>query len=132
MAEIVIDTSAVVAVILDAPEKDVLIRLTADVELVAPASIHWEVGNALSAMIRRGRLTLQLALRAIESYRSIPIRFVEVDLGASLMIASEHHLYAYDAYLIECAKRRSAPLLTLDRALARAASKMSIVVMEGV
>jgi len=132
MAEIVIDTSAVVAVILDAPEKEALIRVTEDVTLVAPASIHWEIGNALSAMIRRGRLTPPLALRAIESYRSIPIRFVDVDLAASLMICAEHHLYAYDAYLIECAKRRSAPLLTLDRPLARIASKMSIDVMEAI
>jgi predicted nucleic acid-binding protein len=130
MAEIVIDTSAVVAVILDAPEKVALIRMTEDVTLVAPASIHWEIGNALSAMIRRGRLIPQLAVRALESYRSIPIRFVDVDLGASLLIASEHRLYAYDAYLIECAKRRNAPLLTLDRALARVASKLSLDVME--
>lgn len=129
IVEIVIDTSAVVAVILDAPEKEALIRATEDVTLVAPPSIHWEVGNALSAMVRRRRLTPQLAVRAVESYQSIPIRFVEVDLVASLVIAAEHHLYAYDAYLIECARRKNAPLLTLDRALARVASKMSIDVV---
>lgn len=91
--------------------------------------VHWEIGNALSAMMRRRRLTPQLAVRAVESYRSIPIRFMEVDLVASLEIASEHHLHAYDAYLIECARRRAVPLLTLDRALARVASKISIEVM---
>jgi predicted nucleic acid-binding protein len=88
------------------------------------------VGNAFSAMIRRGRLTAELAARAIDIYQSIPIRFVDVDLMASLMIASEHHLYAYDAYLIECSRARRAPLLTLDRALARVATKMMIDVME--
>jgi predicted nucleic acid-binding protein len=126
----VIDTSAVVAVITDAPEKAALIRMTEGAALVAPSSVHWEIGNAFSAMIRRGRLASELAARAIDIYQSIPIRFVDVDLTASLMIASEHRLYAYDAYLIECSRVRRAPLLTLDRTLARVASKMAIKVME--
>jgi predicted nucleic acid-binding protein len=126
----VIDTSAVVAVITDAPEKDALIRITEDAALVAPSSVHWEIGNAFSAMIRRDRLTPDLAARAIDIYHSIPIRFIDVDLTASLKIAAQHRLYAYDAYLIECARATRAPLLTLDGALARAAAKMTIDVVE--
>jgi len=130
VTEIVIDTSAIVAVITDAPEKAALIRITEDASLVAPSSVHWEVGNAFTAMIRRGRLTSELAARAIEIYESIPIRFIDVNLTASLAIASEHRLYAYDAYLIECSRARRAPLLTLDRALARVAARMMIDVVE--
>lgn len=130
VAEIVIDTSAVVAVITDAPEKADLIRITQDAELVAPASVHWEVGNAFSSMLRQRRLDPEHVARGIEIYRSIPIRFIEVDIGASLMIAAEHRLYAYDAYLLECARVRRAPLLTLDRGLARVAAKMTIAVLE--
>ena len=130
MAEIVIDTSAVIAVITDAPEKAELIRVTEDATLVAPASVHWEVGNAFSAMIRRGRLTADLVALAIDIYHSIPIRFFDVDLTASLTIASEQHIYAYDAYLIECSRARRAPLLTLDRALARVAAKLLIELVE--
>ncbi|HEY0139960.1 MAG TPA: hypothetical protein VGF48_03635 [Thermoanaerobaculia bacterium] len=40
MPEIVIDTSAVVAVITDASEKAVLIRMTQDATLVAPSSVQ--------------------------------------------------------------------------------------------
>jgi predicted nucleic acid-binding protein len=130
VAEIVIDTSAVVAVITDASEKAALVRVTEDAALIAPSSIHWEIGNAFSAMRRRGRLTFEMAARAIEIYRSIPIGFVDVDLTASLLIAAEHRLYAYDAYLLECSRARRAPLLTLDRTLARAAAKMMIDVVE--
>lgn len=130
MPEIVIDTSAVVAVIMDASEKPALIRMTEDAALVAPSSVHWEAGNAFSAMLRRRRLTPELAARSIEIYQSIPIRFVDVDLTASLRIAAEHRLYAYDAYLIECSRARRAPLLTLDRSLARVAAKMAVDVME--
>ena len=130
MSEIVIDTSAVVAVITDAREKADLIEATEGAALVAPSSVHWEVGNAFSAMMRRGRLTPELAARAIEIYDSIPIRFIDIDLMASLMIASEHRIYAYDAYLIECSRARRAPLLTLDRTLARVAASMKIDVVE--
>jgi predicted nucleic acid-binding protein len=130
VAEIVIDTSAVIAVILDAPEKPSLIKLTQDATLIAPSSVHWEIGNALSAMFRRGRLAPDVAAEAIKIFHSIPIRFLDVDLVASLMLASEHRLYAYDAYLIECARVRKASLLTLDRALARVAAKMMIRVTE--
>ena len=130
MAEIVIDTSAVVAVITDAPEKAALIRITEDAALVAPSSVHWEIGNAFSSMFRRRLLTSEDVARALHIYELIPIRFIDVDLTASLVIAAEQRLYAYDAYLIECARARKAPLLTLDRALARAAAKMTIDVLE--
>jgi predicted nucleic acid-binding protein len=130
VAEIVIDTSAIVAVITDAPEKAALIEITQDAELVAPASVHWEIGNAFSAMMRRGRMSSELVARAIEIYQLIPIRFIDVDILASLMVASEHRLYAYDAYLLECARARRAPLLTLDFTLARVAQKMAIDVVE--
>lgn len=132
MAEIVIDTSAVVAVILDAPEKPSLIRHTQDAVLVAPSSVHWEIGNAFSSMMKQRKLTMELAAQAMDIYESIPIRYTDIDVKASLTIAAEHRLYAYDAYLLECARARRAPLLTLDRPLARVASKMAIDVLEAV
>src|ERR1700747_47959 len=53
IVEIVIDTSALLAVSGEQPERAALIRLTRGATLVAPASVHWEVGNALSAMFKR-------------------------------------------------------------------------------
>jgi len=55
-------------------------------------------------MIKRKRLTVLEARKAIRSYEKIPIRFVEVGLEESVLIASEHSLYVYDAYVIACAK----------------------------
>lgn len=81
-------------------------------------------------MLRRGRVDLGLVAEAIEVYQRIPIRFVDVDLSASLEVAAEHRLYAYDAYFIECARSRNAPLLTLDRPLARAAEKAGANLLE--
>ncbi len=128
--DVVIDTSAVIAVITSAPEKPGLVAATRGTSLIAPPSIHWEVGNAFSAMVRRKRIEPEAMRQAVAVYRSVPIRFVEIDLGASLEIALRHGLYAYDAYLIECALITKAPLLTLDRPLRRAATEAGTAVMD--
>jgi uncharacterized protein with PIN domain len=44
--DIVIDTSVLIAVILNEPEKAELVKLTAGHTLVGPESIRWEIGNA--------------------------------------------------------------------------------------
>ncbi len=63
--KIVVDTSVIVAVIANEPEKTALIEMTRGSELVAPHSVHWEIGNAFSAMLRRKRLTSGEATRAL-------------------------------------------------------------------
>jgi predicted nucleic acid-binding protein len=128
--EFVVDASIIIAVIINEPLKDQLIEITRGADLLAPASIHWEIGNAFSAMLKRERITLQQALKALESYRQIPVRFVEVELEDTLSIVSEHEIYAYDAYLIRCAIKFKTALLTLDRKLAQVAHKMNVAVVE--
>ncbi len=122
----VIDSSAIIAVLLSEPERAMLVRITRGTELVAPASVHWEIGNALSAGLKRRRLTLAQGQRALTAYAAIPIRFVDVDLALSLELAAEHGIYAYDAYLLTCALQQRAPLLTLDAGLVRTANTLGI------
>jgi predicted nucleic acid-binding protein len=128
--DIVVDTSVIIAVIADEPEKDVLIDLTRGVDLIAPPSVHWEVANAFSAMLRRKRTTLALALEAIDVYERIPIRFVEVELDQSLRLADALSIYAYDAYLIRCAQKYRSPLLTLDAYLLECARRTGVQLLE--
>jgi len=54
---IVIDTSALIAVIAEEPERNRLIELTSGCTLIAPGSVPWEIGNAFSAMFKQKRLT---------------------------------------------------------------------------
>jgi uncharacterized protein with PIN domain len=77
---IVVDTSVVIAVIADEPEKAKLIELTKDSVIVAPQSVKWEVGNAFSAMLKRSRINLSQALEAIDVYDTISIEMVEINL----------------------------------------------------
>ena len=127
---VVSDTSVIVAVIAGEPDRERLIELTQDADLVAPPSLHWELGNALAAQIRRRRLTLDQADHFLRLYQRIPIQFVEVSLTAALEIAEERGIYAYDAYMIACAEKYRCPLLTLDKGLIRAAREAGIEVLE--
>jgi predicted nucleic acid-binding protein len=126
----VVDASVIIAVIANESQKDRLIEITRGADLLAPASIHWEIGNAFSAMIKRERITLQQALSALESYRQIPIRYADVELDETLDIVAEHGIYAYDAYLIRCAIKYKSALITLDRKLAQVAEAMNVLVVE--
>jgi predicted nucleic acid-binding protein len=128
--QIIIDTSAILAVLLSEPERAALLATTADATLVAPASVPWEVGNALSAMVKRGRLTTEQAATVVENYGKVPLRLIDVDLGTAVDVAGRGGLYAYDAYFIVCAAVHRAPLLTLDAGLARAAKAAGLRLVE--
>ena len=130
IVEIVADTSAVVAVITEQPEKSDLIRLTQGADLVAPSSLYWEVGNALSAMFKRKALTLEGAQRCLEIFREIPMRYVDVELSAALNMAARYSIYAYDAYVLACCTNRRAPVLTLDSGMKARAGELKIEVIE--
>lgn len=128
--ELVADTSTIIAVIANEPEKPLLIVKTQGYDLVAPRSLYWEIGNAFSAMIKRGRITLEQATAAIEIYKLIPINLIDVDLEPALETVDKHKVYAYDAYMIACALNRGCPLLTLDGGLAYAAKVAGLEVWE--
>jgi predicted nucleic acid-binding protein len=126
----VVDASVIIAVIANEPTKNQLIKLTQKADLIAPASIHWEIGNAFSAMLKQNRITLYQARQALNAYSQIPLRFVNVELEESLKIAAELNIYAYDAYLICCALQYNSPLISLDKALQRIAQAQNIQVIE--
>jgi predicted nucleic acid-binding protein len=81
-------------------------------------------------LLKRRLATSEDVAEALEAYEDIPIRFLDVDLGEALQIAAELTIYAYDAYLIACARQIAAPLLTLDRGLSRAAKRFGVQVLE--
>lgn len=68
-----IDTSVIIAVGASEAQRAILVEMTKGVALVAPASVHWEVGNALSALLKRRRATLPQAIEALDAYGRIPI-----------------------------------------------------------
>ena len=127
---LVVDTSVLVAVVANEPTKAELIEITRGASLFAPSSVHWEIGNAFAAMLKRGRVKIGQVRRALAAYGEIPIRYLDVDLMDAMNLAAELKIYAYDAYVLACAQAQHAPLVTLDRGLVRAAEQVDVDVIE--
>ena len=127
---LVVDTSVIIAVITNEDHKGQLIAISKGADLIAPASIHWEIGNAFSAMVKRKRISLDQANFALAAYIQIPIRFYDVSLSTALDIAQRLNLYAYDTYVIACALKHNSPIVSLDSGLLDAAHKAGAEIVE--
>lgn len=127
---VAVDTSAVIAVIANEPERAAIVERTVGTNLVAPASLHWEMGNAFAAMLRRRRITLAQAEVAVDRYQRMLFRFVDVELQQALQLSERLGLYTYDAYVLACAQRMRCPVLTLDKRLAVSAPLASVEVLK--
>jgi predicted nucleic acid-binding protein len=130
IVEIVIDTSALLAVVALEPERAELIRLSQGAALIAPSSVHWEIGNALCAMFKRKTIELDDALKVLDAYAAIPIRLVDPPLQQAARLSQQLNIYAYDAYVIACAINQRAPILSLDNVLKERARSLKLEVLE--
>lgn len=128
--DIVIDTSALIAVIVGEPERDEIIKLTTGHSLIGPGSIPWEIGNAFSAMFKKGRLTLDEAQKGLAIFERIPVQYIPPDFAHAVALSHQVNMYAYDAYFLDCAIRLKAPLLTLDRKLRMVADNLNVTIWE--
>jgi predicted nucleic acid-binding protein len=128
--KIIADTNTFIAVALNEPEKGMIIRLTEGHDLFAPEVLPFEIGNALTALMKRNVLKADEVVSAWEMVQRIPVDLRRIDVGAALKIATKHNIYAYDAYFLECALNLRSPLLTLDRQMKGIAEKIGIQVME--
>jgi len=112
---VVVDTSVVLAVLLNEPERNAILKRTRGKRILVAPSLGWEVGNALVALVRRGKADYAAIERAWRSFDQIPLTFTSCSIIASLRLATDTGLYAYDAYVIEAARAAGASLLTLDK-----------------
>lgn len=128
--EITADTSAIMAVVLNESSKPRLLEQTQGAELVSAPTLPWEVGNSLSALFKRKRIDLDQAKAALKSFREIPVRLGEINLEGAVEMAKGQNIYAYDAYILECARKYRTPLLSLDGPQRQIARELGIEVLE--
>jgi predicted nucleic acid-binding protein len=128
--QIIADTNVLLAVALDEPERQRIIDLTVGAEVFAPEILPYEIGNALSALVKRRRLTADQAMVALAATRRIPVRLLVVDVAQALRLATDCGIYAYDAYVLHCARALSYPLLSLDARMRQVAAELKIRILE--
>jgi predicted nucleic acid-binding protein len=127
---IISDTNIFLAVALNEPDKENIIQLTADASAISPEILPYEVGNALTAMVKRKKLTSKEALATLYTVNTIPVRLISVDIEKALELALKYSIYAYDAYFLQSAKDLACPLLTLDKQMKEIAYDLNIEVLE--
>jgi predicted nucleic acid-binding protein len=129
-ANIVIDTSAILAVLLDEPEKEVVVEATMGSIVCAPASLRWEVGNAATAGVKRRRLTTPRAHQLVTDFEQVTIRELAIDLRRAVDLGLDLGIYAYDAYILEAARSSGFPLLALDGLIRQHAKTLGLSLVE--
>lgn len=127
---ITIDTSALLAVLLNEEHKSEIIEKTKGHDLQAPASLDAEVGNALSAMFKKGRLTVEEATEVLMQFEKIPIRRTKLRLQEAVKLAHIHNIYAYDGYVLDCARQYRTPLMSLDNELITIGKELGLNLLE--
>jgi predicted nucleic acid-binding protein len=128
--KIIADTNTFIAVALNEPEKERIIELTEGHELISPDVLPFEIGNALTAMMKKNVLKKTEVASAWDILQQIPVDLRQTDIKSALGIAIKFNIYAYDAYFLQCASNLRSPLLTLDIGMKRVAREMGITILE--
>lgn len=128
--KIIADTNTFLAVALNEPEKEWLIEVTDGHDLIAPSVLPYEIGNALSSLVRREVVSERQLVAAWDAAAAVPVELATVDIRAALLLAGHFKIYAYDAYFLQCALDAKSPLLTLDRGMKTVAKQLDIKLVE--
>lgn len=98
-------------------------------ELVVPALFWAEIRNVMLVGERRGRIRPGIAETLLAQIDGLDLIYDTAPVDADVLrLARTHGLTIYDALYLELALRGRAALLTLDRALARAARAEGVAV----
>ena len=128
--KVVADTNIFLAVVMGEPERDAILKSTRDCEVVAPEVLPFEIGNALTAMLRRRAIHSEELSPIWNAVQQIPVELKRIDILQALNIATEHGIYAYDAYFLACAQTLRCPLITLDQRLQQVALAIDIPLVQ--
>ena len=70
------------------------------------------------------------AQQVLAQFDDIPIRRTKLRLIEATKIVYNHNTYAYDAYVLDCARQYRSPLLSLDNQLKVIGEKLELNVLE--
>lgn len=119
---VVLDASAALTAVLDAPGADAFMNsVSMDDEVVSPTLFHAEVANGMAKYVRAGRIDAKRAAMGAFTASEMVDRFFDVrDLYIEALgegVRLNHP--AYDMFYLVLARRMGGTLFTMDKALAR-------------
>lgn len=126
MSDIVIDASCVLSYLLNQGGSESVVSTIGENQLVAPSCLPYEIGNAVSKLIKRKLISIYEGVSVYHEFARIPIRLIEPDISNSIVIAGESDSYAYDCYYLNVASQMVLPLFTFDDKMKETAEKRGI------
>ncbi len=133
---VVLDSSATLAWVHGderTPAIEAVFDRVADRGAVVPSLWHLEVANSLTVAVRRKRISPAERADALSDLAQLDVSVDDETeqhaWRATTQIADLHGLSVYDAAYLELAQRKRLPLVTLDKALIRAAEAAGVEVM---
>ena len=117
---VIVDASAIGAVLFEEPEGEEILAHIKDDTLVAPELIDYELSNIALMKLRRGVASDAAMIAMLGGLKVLNLRRMPVPAIEVLMLARTSGLSTYDAAYLWLAHALDAELVTLDRALARA------------
>ena len=126
MSDIVIDASCVLSFLLNQDGSENVVSIVGENQLVAPSCLPFEIGNAISKLIKRKLIPVYEGVSVFHEFARIPIRLIEPDIPNSIVIAGESESYAYDCYYLNIASQMVLPLFTYDDKMKETAEKRGI------
>lgn len=124
---ILIDASAILALLLKENEAVGILEKTKNTLLLSAKCLPFEIANSLSKQLKRQLISLEKAQKIFSIFNRLPIELIDVDFNSSLEYCSKENQYAYDMFYLDCAVKNKCPLLTLDKKLSEIAVKRGVV-----
>lgn len=125
---IVLDASAAAAVVFREPGAvDVAGPLLRARRVLVPSLFHLELANVGRTKVLRGETDRRRALVLLRAAGAWPVEVADAPWLRALTIALRRRLTVYDAVYLGLAISHRCRLLTLDRQLARAAGRRSLI-----
>ncbi len=120
MPAIVIDASALIAVVFGEPEGEAIREQCRGATLLAPQLLDYEVANICLVKQRRHPDIADKLARQFAAFQLRELQRLPVQIGKVHTLASQTSLTAYDAAYLWLALQHDCPLVTLDNALNKA------------
>ena len=131
--KMLLDASAIIAVIANEPEREYVIKNTRNSIIVSPNIIAIEIFNALTRMMRKDVIdSKEKMIQLHKNFKKMPIKIEEIDIEKAIEIAWKYKIYAYDACYLETAKRLNLPLITFDGNMEKIGIELGIKIIGGI
>jgi predicted nucleic acid-binding protein len=122
MPLVVVDASAVAAVVFGEAAAERIVERLEGRQLAAPSLLPYEIISVAGRKLRRGVVSARTAVVALRTFLGMRITLHEPDSLRVFQLASHTGLTGYDAAYLSLASSLSTELVTLDAKLERAAA----------